>query len=211
MVSTLADFHYAPTKSAAKNLLKQGIEKEKVYVTGNTVIDALLHMVDSNHTFDFDIEFSPQITPLFKAFTESKQASPAQQFTELTEAFTKSQVGLIKKISDMAGQSLNQDPEVITGTVTEEPNIMEKALAQGIQLISDWGSHFMRTKGQDREKAVNTIKTDPRFSKLMDNKKLIDELYKKGCANKKIGVKVMNEIFESLGCDLQEETEAAPA
>ncbi|MFX0205355.1 MAG: non-hydrolyzing UDP-N-acetylglucosamine 2-epimerase [Candidatus Hodarchaeota archaeon] len=58
LVSTLADFHYAPTKSAAKNLLRQGIEKEKVYVTGNTVIDALLYMIDNDYTFDFDFDMN---------------------------------------------------------------------------------------------------------------------------------------------------------
>lgn len=37
-----AALHFAPTAGARTNLLKEGIEPEKVFVTGNTVIDALL-------------------------------------------------------------------------------------------------------------------------------------------------------------------------
>lgn len=36
----LSDFHFAPTETAARNLLNEGI-KENVWVVGNTVIDAL--------------------------------------------------------------------------------------------------------------------------------------------------------------------------
>jgi UDP-N-acetylglucosamine 2-epimerase (non-hydrolysing) len=42
MVSACADFHFAPTERAAKALLAEGIAAESVYVTGNTVIDALM-------------------------------------------------------------------------------------------------------------------------------------------------------------------------
>ena len=41
LVSPIADFHFAPTKLAAENLLKEGVPSEQIYVTGNTVIDSL--------------------------------------------------------------------------------------------------------------------------------------------------------------------------
>jgi UDP-N-acetylglucosamine 2-epimerase (non-hydrolysing) len=41
LVGNIADFHFAPTLKAAENLNKENIA-ENVYVTGNTVIDALL-------------------------------------------------------------------------------------------------------------------------------------------------------------------------
>jgi UDP-N-acetylglucosamine 2-epimerase (non-hydrolysing) len=44
MVSVLTDFHFAPTQAAADNLQKEGVFKN-VFVTGNTVIDALLWAV----------------------------------------------------------------------------------------------------------------------------------------------------------------------
>ena len=41
LISRLADFHFAPTERAKNNLLKEGISKEKIFLTGNTAIDAL--------------------------------------------------------------------------------------------------------------------------------------------------------------------------
>ncbi len=41
MLGCLADLHFAPTERAAENLLREGVGEEQVYVTGNTVIDAL--------------------------------------------------------------------------------------------------------------------------------------------------------------------------
>lgn len=38
----LADYHFAPTKLAKQNLLKEGVKKETIIITGNTVIDALI-------------------------------------------------------------------------------------------------------------------------------------------------------------------------
>ena len=41
LVSVLADFHFAPTSGARQNLLDCGVRGETVWITGNTVIDAL--------------------------------------------------------------------------------------------------------------------------------------------------------------------------
>ena len=46
MTSVIADLHFAPTESAMKNLLGEGIERDKIVVTGSTVIDALLWIKD---------------------------------------------------------------------------------------------------------------------------------------------------------------------
>ena len=42
-----AAYHYAPTKIARNNLLKEGINKKNIILTGNTVIDALMIIRDS--------------------------------------------------------------------------------------------------------------------------------------------------------------------
>ena len=42
LLSVLADYHFAPTGWAKSNLLREGILQENIWVTGNTVIDALL-------------------------------------------------------------------------------------------------------------------------------------------------------------------------
>lgn len=41
VVSTLASYHFTPTVYATNNLLTEGINKDAIYCTGNTVVDAL--------------------------------------------------------------------------------------------------------------------------------------------------------------------------
>jgi len=41
MVSAVTDLHFAPTRQAAAHLLAEGIPNDSVFVTGNTVVDAL--------------------------------------------------------------------------------------------------------------------------------------------------------------------------
>jgi len=41
LTDALADIYFAPTPEAKRNLQKEGKEKNKIYVTGNTVVDAL--------------------------------------------------------------------------------------------------------------------------------------------------------------------------
>lgn len=42
LTSCLADLHFAPTNTSRDNLLREGVPADKIHVTGNTVIDALL-------------------------------------------------------------------------------------------------------------------------------------------------------------------------
>ena len=46
LTSVLANIHFAPTIAARDNLLKEGVKLETIFVTGNTVIDALLLVED---------------------------------------------------------------------------------------------------------------------------------------------------------------------
>ena len=41
LLSRIADFHFVPTPSNKVNLLKEGVSVDKIFITGNTVIDAL--------------------------------------------------------------------------------------------------------------------------------------------------------------------------
>jgi UDP-N-acetylglucosamine 2-epimerase len=40
LVSNIADFHFAPTTKSKQNLLNEGIPEDRVFVVGNTVVDA---------------------------------------------------------------------------------------------------------------------------------------------------------------------------
>lgn len=45
LTGVLAALHFAPTESAAANLVSEGIDPDRIAVTGNTVVDALLQAV----------------------------------------------------------------------------------------------------------------------------------------------------------------------
>ncbi len=49
--SVIAQLHFAPTGPARDNLLREGIDPETIFVTGNTVIDALKTTVQPDFTF----------------------------------------------------------------------------------------------------------------------------------------------------------------
>ena len=50
MVDCMTDMYFAPTDLSKTNLLKQNIDESKIYVTGNTAIDAMSTTVDENYT-----------------------------------------------------------------------------------------------------------------------------------------------------------------
>ena len=49
-VSILARYHFAPTRRAADNLLREGKDPATIFVTGNTVVDAMRHTVREDYT-----------------------------------------------------------------------------------------------------------------------------------------------------------------
>lgn len=46
LTGVIADWHFAPTEQARQNLLQENVDPNAIFVTGNTVIDALLDTVD---------------------------------------------------------------------------------------------------------------------------------------------------------------------
>lgn len=48
-VSIISQFNFAPTERARDNLIREGKDRDKIWVTGNTVIDALQTTVDKNY------------------------------------------------------------------------------------------------------------------------------------------------------------------
>lgn len=57
LAGVLTDYHFAPTQTAEANLLREGVAPNRIFVTGNTVIDALLATVQPDYRFlDSDIQ-----------------------------------------------------------------------------------------------------------------------------------------------------------
>ena len=49
-VSIISQFNFAPTPLSRDNLLREGKDRSTIYVTGNTVIDAMQHTVQDDYT-----------------------------------------------------------------------------------------------------------------------------------------------------------------
>lgn len=65
LVSQIASFHFAATEKNRRNLLAEDVPSEKVFVTGNPVVDSLKHMLKN-------LKVDPAITELIKK-TEGKK------------------------------------------------------------------------------------------------------------------------------------------
>ncbi len=55
LTGSMADIHLSPTETNKLNLKKEGIDEDAIYVTGNTVNDALKTTVKDNYVFDCEI------------------------------------------------------------------------------------------------------------------------------------------------------------
>jgi UDP-N-acetylglucosamine 2-epimerase (non-hydrolysing) len=55
LISVVSSYNFAPTETAYKALANEGFKKDSIYITGNTVIDALLMTVKKKHKLNLDI------------------------------------------------------------------------------------------------------------------------------------------------------------
>ena len=59
IVAKLADLHFAPTENSKQNLLKDSVLEESIFVTGNTVIDALKIIIEKLNNKQLQITSIP--------------------------------------------------------------------------------------------------------------------------------------------------------
>jgi len=59
VISKIARWHFAPTEKSQSNLLAEGIDPSKIWVTGNTVIDALLWTLKQTERNGSDTQNTP--------------------------------------------------------------------------------------------------------------------------------------------------------
>lgn len=82
LTGVLTDYHFAPTENNRNNLLKEGVNPKKIYVTGNTVIDALKTTVKDNYRFADEtlkkLDFSKRII-LVTAHRRENWGEPLRQ------------------------------------------------------------------------------------------------------------------------------------
>jgi UDP-N-acetylglucosamine 2-epimerase (non-hydrolysing) len=70
LTAALAAIHFSPTEASLQNLLREGVDPAIVHVTGNTVVDALLHVVAK---LENDDELALQFQKQFEFLDDSKK------------------------------------------------------------------------------------------------------------------------------------------
>ena len=82
LTGDLADLHFAPTRTARKNLLREGVSSQNIFVTGNTVIDALRTTVKEDFVFSTDalnnLDFDRQKVVLVTAHRRENLGEPLE-------------------------------------------------------------------------------------------------------------------------------------
>jgi len=94
LTSRIATFHFAPTEIARQNLLEEKVQDSQIFVTGNTVIDALLSMVEKARSTNFSdniLEAAPflkQKSDTFRVIlvTGHRRENFGQGFEEICQA-----------------------------------------------------------------------------------------------------------------------------
>ena len=121
IVTTLATFHFAPTPSAVRNLKNEGITS-RVFLTGNTVIDALLWVVGRVP--------SPETLSILKSiglYSGADKSSPANKKAILVTAHRRENFG--KPLEDICRALITlvkRHPDVrIIYPVHMNPNVRE--------------------------------------------------------------------------------------
>jgi len=96
--SVLADLHFSPTKEAKENLLNEGIDEKSIFITGNTVIDALISVIGKQHKASsvehwfsffkkkFNISFSNQLKTIL--VTGHRRESFGEGFQNICNALS---------------------------------------------------------------------------------------------------------------------------
>jgi UDP-N-acetylglucosamine 2-epimerase (non-hydrolysing) len=70
LTGAIADLHFAPTEISKQNLLQENVDSDKIIVTGNTVIDALLDVIEK---LDTNIELKKSLEVQFKFLNDNKR------------------------------------------------------------------------------------------------------------------------------------------
>ncbi|UHD16237.1 non-hydrolyzing UDP-N-acetylglucosamine 2-epimerase [Thiocapsa bogorovii] len=70
LTGAITRYHFAPTSRSRQNLLNEGVDEKWILVTGNTVIDALLNVVERLRT---DSTLQRQMAEKFSFFDEKKR------------------------------------------------------------------------------------------------------------------------------------------
>lgn len=93
LTGVLADLNFAPTSEAKSNLIRENKEEKNIFVTGNTVIDALLSVVDQSFKFKDELlknlDFTTKKVILLTAHRRENLGQPMENIFRAVKDLTK--------------------------------------------------------------------------------------------------------------------------
>jgi len=117
LTGVLTKYHFAPTETSKENLLRENFAPEGIFVTGNTVIDALLMVKDK---IESDSDLSATLAAQFPFLDESKK------LILVTGHRRESFGGGFERICEALAQTAKQHPNVqILYPMHLNPNVRE--------------------------------------------------------------------------------------
>ena len=121
LVGCIAAYHFPPTESSRQNLLAEGVSDERIWVTGNTVIDALLMVRDKVDQYSPDYWRASFGDLLYQCIAD-KSRKMILITGHRRENFGKGFIDLCSAIRDIAAQ--HQDWDLIY-PVHLNPNVQK--------------------------------------------------------------------------------------
>ncbi|NLL81744.1 MAG: UDP-N-acetylglucosamine 2-epimerase (non-hydrolyzing) [Tissierellia bacterium] len=98
LTGILANYHFAPTERNRQNLLKEDYPEEDIFITGNTVIDALQYAIKEDYTFNIqelnDIDYESKNVILLTSHRRENIGKPMENiFSAISD--------IVKKYEDV--------------------------------------------------------------------------------------------------------------
>lgn len=97
IVGSIADQHFAPTETSRDSLLAENVSVERIFVTGNTVIDALL---ETRARVDSDSKLAALIEPIAARFVGKRIVAVTTHRRENFGDGLKSMANAVRRIAD---------------------------------------------------------------------------------------------------------------
>ncbi len=87
----LASYYFAPTKGAKENLISEKVSEDKIFITGNSVIDALFMVIRDDFVFSdpFLNKLNPEKTILITQHRRENWGTPMQEVAKAIDEITK--------------------------------------------------------------------------------------------------------------------------
>ena len=124
LTGILTDYHFAPTTRNKDNLTKENYPEDKIYITGNTVIDALQYVIKEGYTFENnllnELDYKNKRIILMTSHRRENIGKPMENiFTAVNDIVNKYDdvevifpVHLNPKVRDIANSILGKNPRI---------------------------------------------------------------------------------------------------